>query len=512
MKRAAVWGLVLVTAVLAHGCGARPTGAADPIVIAIANSPAILDPRIGTDEYSQKAHQLLYSSLFTIAPDLRVVPELALSLARPDDLTYDITIRPGVKFHNARELTAADVVYTFGSFLDPKFGGRSGAYRAIVSSVTATGPHAVRFILKQPSSSFLVNLVMGIVQEGSGQANIRTPIGSGPFKLAEFIPDDRLTLAPFQDYWGGAPQNPGIVMKVVPDDTMRGLELRKGSVDLVVNDLSPDIVWQLGAERRLRSVKADGTDYAYVGLNLKHPVLARPEVRRAIGFAVNRESIVEHLRRGLGRTALGIIPPMSWAFEPSVFAFRHDREEAKRLLDAAGLADPDGDGPAPRLSLTLRTSTSEIYRLQAAAIQHDLADVGIDLDVRSTETQTLFADIVRGNFQLYTAVFVGVTDPDMLRRVFHSAQRPPVGLNRVHYVSADVDRLIDAAGSASDELQRKSLYAEAQRLIASDVPYLPLWHRVNVAVFQPDIEGVRLSPTADFAFLKDVRRVAAKDR
>jgi peptide/nickel transport system substrate-binding protein len=511
IRRPAAASALLVLLAMA-GCGERHTGPADPIVIAIANSPAILDPRIGTDEYSQKAHQLLFSSLFKIAADLRVVPELAESVQRPDDLTYDIAIRRGVRFHNGRELTAADVVYTFASFLDPTFGGRSGAYRAMVRSVTALDTYAVRFTLKQPASSFLVNLVMGIVQDGSGQANVRSPIGSGPFKLAAFIPDDRLVLAPFEDHWAGAPKNAGLVLKVVPDDTMRGLELRKGSVDLVVNDLSPDIVWQLGAERRLRTVTAAGTDYAYVGLNLRHPELAKREVRQAIGFAIDRDAIVGYLRRGLGTAAVGIVPPMSWAFEPAVFAFRHDRAEAKRLLDAAGLPDPDGDGPGPRLTLTLRTSTSEIYRLQAAAIQHDLAEVGIRLDVRSTETQTLFADIVRGNFQMYTAVFVGVTDPDMLRRVFHSSQRPPVGLNRVHYVNAEVDRLIDAAAATTAEPERKALYGRAQRIIAADIPYLPLWYRTNVAVFQPDIEGVSLSPTAEFSFLKDVRRVTAESR
>jgi peptide/nickel transport system substrate-binding protein len=497
----------VLAAVAAAGCGARATGPDDPIVIAIANSPAILDPRIGTDEYSQKAHQLLFSSLYKIGPDLRVVPELAEAETHPDDRTYDIRIRRGVKFHYGHELTSADVVYTFASFLDPKFGGRSGAYRAMLASVAALDGYTVRFTLKQPSSSFLVNLVMGIVPHGSGQANVRTPIGTGPYKLVEFVPDDRLVLAAFPEYWGGGPQNRGLVLKVVPDDTMRGLELRKGSVDLVVNDLSPDIVCQLGSERKLKSARASGTDYAYGGLNLQHPELSRPEVRRAIGFAVNREAIVEHLRRGLGTAAVGIVPPMSWAFEKDVFTFRHDPAEAARLLDAAGLRDPDGNGPAPRLSLTLRTSTSEIYRLQAAAIQHDLAAVGIRLEVRSTETQTLFADIVRGNFQMYTAVFVGVTDPDMLRRVFHSSQQPPAGLNRVHYVNPEVDRLIDRASAAPAEAERKAFYTEAQRIIAADVPYLPLWYRTNVAVYQPDLDGVVLSPIADFAFLKDVRRV-----
>jgi peptide/nickel transport system substrate-binding protein len=159
--------------------------------------------------------------------------------------------------------------------------------------------------------------------------------------------------------------------------------------------------------------------------------------------------------------------------------------------------------------LTLKTSTVEMYRVQAAAIQHDLARVGIAVEIRSSEFPTLFADVVRGNFQLYTLQFVGVTDPDMLRRVFHSRQSPPAGLNRVFYTNADVDSLIESAARAVDDGERRALYVKAQRLIADDVPYISLWYKTNVAVFQPGIHGVRLSPIADFTFLKDVSRGAA---
>jgi peptide/nickel transport system substrate-binding protein len=191
-----------------------------------------------------------------------------------------------------------------------------------------------------------------------------------------------------------------------------------------------------------------------------------------------------------------------------VLNLRYDPAHSKRLLDHAGFPDPDGDGPLPRFRLTLKTSTSEVYRVQAAAIQHDLAQVGIGVDIKSSEFQTLFADVVRGNFQLYTLQFVGVTDPDMLRRVFHSRQAPPAGLNRVFYSDPEVDRLIDEATRAVDDGERRGLYASAQRLIAEDVPYVGLWYKTNVAVFQPDIHGVRLSPIADFTFLKDVYREA----
>ena len=469
------------------------------------NSAVDLDPRVGADEASQKVHQLLYNSLVHLDTNLTVARELAESLERPDPVTYVARLRHGVRFHDGSDLTAKDVAYTFRSFLDPAFRGRSGAYTN-VQSVEIVDPYTVAFHLKTPSASFPINLVMGIVKDGSGTANARTPIGTGPYKLQSFKPDDRIVLTRFDGYYEGPAKNSGVVLKVVPDDTMRGLELRKGAVDLVVNDVAPDIVWQMQRDGKLRIATGPGTDYAYIGLNLNDSLLQRLEVRQAIGYAIDREAIVKYLRRGFASTAVGIVPPMSWAFQREVFDFRYDPAEAVRLLEAAGLTDPDGAGPRPRLTLTLKTSTSEMYRVQAAAIQQDLARVGIKLDVRSQEFATLLGDVVKGNFQMFTAQFVGGVDPDMLRRVFHSSQAPPNGLNRAHYRSAEVDRLIDQASGTTDDGQRRVLYGQAQAAIARDVPLISLWYKTNVAVFQPDIHGVRLSPIADFTFLKDVFR------
>jgi peptide/nickel transport system substrate-binding protein len=349
---------------------------------------------------------------------------------------------------------------------------------------------------------------MGIVQAGSGLANARQPIGTGAYRMAELVQDDRLVLQPFASYYGGAPANAGLVLKVVPDDTMRALELRKGSVDLVVNDLPPDVVRHLRDEGRLQVATADGTDYAYVGLNLRDPILRTLGVRKAIGFAIDRQAIVTYLRGGMAKVAIGIIPPMSWAYEPGAFDFTYDPAQARRLLDQAGYPDPDGDGPLPRFRLSLKTSTSEVYRVQAAVIQQDLAKVGIAVDVRSSELLTLLGDAARGNFQMYTLQWVGVTDPDMLRRVYHSKQAPPSGLNRVFYQNPEVDRLIEQAAAAEAESVRQPLYADAQRRIADDVPYISLWYKKNVAVAQPDLRGLHLSPIADFGFLKDVTRAS----
>ena len=186
--------------------------------------------------------------------------------------------------------------------------------------------------------------------------------------------------------------------------------------------------------------------------------------------------------------------------------FTHDAARAKQLLDEAGFRDPDGDGPQPRFRVSLKTSTSEIYRVQAAALQHDLARVGIAVDVKSSELQTLFADVLRGAFQLYTLQWVGVTDPDMLRRAFHSSQTPPNGFNRGYYVNRELDQVIDAATSAIDPGERLRLYKEAQRIVAADAPYISLWVMTNVAVAQAGITGVTLSPIADFGFMRDLQK------
>src|SRR4030095_8275006 len=115
----------------------------------------------------------------------------------------------------------------------------------------------------------------------------RTPIGTGPYRLVTFAPDDRIVLERFDGYFQGPAKHAGLGVKVVSHDTMRGLELRKGTVDLVVNDVVPDIVWQMQREGKLRIAQGPGSDYAYIALNLTDPILGRADVRRALGYAID---------------------------------------------------------------------------------------------------------------------------------------------------------------------------------------------------------------------------------
>jgi peptide/nickel transport system substrate-binding protein len=502
--------LLLSLAFTTSACLRRPTADINTLIVSLTNGPNNLDPRFGTDDVSFKIHQLIFDSFMELDEHLRVVPRLALSLEHPDPLTYVAKLRPGVRFHDGHELTADDVVFTFGQYIDPSFASpRKGGYREL-QSVVATDAHTVVFTLKQPFASFPINLIMPIVEKGAGLDLRDHPIGTGPYRFERYAVDDRIELTANEDYWAGRPKNTGLILKIVPDDVMRGLELQKGTLDMVINDLAPDIVYQLRGNPDLQVVQAPGVDYQYIGLNLQDAKLKDLRVRQALAYAIDRGAIVEYLRRGLAVPANGMLSPLSWAAAQDVPSYPHDPARAKALLNEAGYTDPDADGPATRFALTLKVSNTEFNRLQSSVIQQDLRDVGIDLDVRTYEFATLYADVLAGNFQLYTLQWTAgsLGDPDILRRVFHSTQVPPVGFNRGRYSNAEVDTLFDEAGNSADNARRIELYARAQQIIARDVPYVSLWYKTNVAVAQRGLSGVRLTPLADFYFLKDVSRVA----
>jgi peptide/nickel transport system substrate-binding protein len=510
-QRRAILAFALLAATLALSCLRRPTTNPNIIVASLTSGPNNLDPRMGTDDSSQKIHDLIFDNLVTLDEHLRIVPKLAERLDHPDPLTYVATLRRGVHFHDGHELTSDDVVYTYQCMLDPDFvSPKKGGYKEL-ASVEARDRYTVVFTLKTPFESFPVNMnVLPIVPKGAGPELRDHPIGTGPYRFVRYAVDDQVELQAFDDYYGGRPKNDGLILRIIPDEVMRGLELRKGTIDLFVNDVSPDIVQQLRHDPALQTVEAPGVDYQYIGLNLLDPALKDVRVRQALAYAIDRQAIVDYLRRGLAAPSIGMLPPLSWAFAPDAFSFPHDPAKAKALLDEAGYPDPDGDGPATRLTLTLKVSNIEFNRLQSSVIQQDLRAIGVALDIRTYEFATLYADVLSGNFQLYFLQWTAgsLADPDILRRVFHSNQVPPAGFNRGHFSDPQVDALLDEASSSHDEQRRLALYQEVQRRVAIEVPYISLWYKTNVAVAQRSLTGVQLTPLADFLFLKNVARVA----
>jgi peptide/nickel transport system substrate-binding protein len=503
----------LVAAVTLLTATACQRQARDPnvLVVAVQSGPNSLDPRIGTDSVSQNIHQILFNGLMKIDEHLKVVPDLAERLDNPAPTVYVATLRKGVRFHDGHELTSADVVFTFRSIFDPTFVTPYRGALQDLKSVEARDRYTVVFTLKQPFGSFPANLVIPqIVPDGAGTSFNLRPIGTGPYRFVRNVADDRVEVAPFPEYFEGPPKNNGLVFKVIPDSIMTGLELRRGTADLIVNDPDPDIVHQLEQDPHLRTERSAGADFQYIGTNLRDPILKDVRVRRALSYAIDRNAIVEYLRRGLAYRANGMMPRESWVYEPSLPTYDYDPAKARALLDEAGYRDPDGDGPAMRMRLTLKIQNLEFPRLQGTVIQQNLRAVGVDVDIRSYEFATLYQDVLNGNFQLYTLQWAGgaMSDPDILRRVFHSNQVPPAGFNRGHFSDPHVDALLDEASRSTDEARRKTLFGEAQRAIAEQVPYICLWTKINNIIGQRSLDGLHVTPIADYTFLKDVSRRA----
>jgi peptide/nickel transport system substrate-binding protein len=481
----------------------RPTKF-DPssLTFLIEANPVNLDPRFATDGQSQRLDGLIFSGLLARDSQMNLRGDLAASWSTPDPLTYVFHLKPNINFHDGRPLTSADVKSTFDFILDPaNKSPKRGGFRQI-AQIDAPDPHTVIFHLKGPYASFLWNLIpsaAGIVPANAAADFSRHPVGSGPFKFVSQSQDDEVLLAGNNDYFSGAPAIKAIRFRIVPDAVVRALELRKGSADLEMSSLSPDLIPVLARRQSLSLTQRPGTNFAYLGVNLEDPLLARREIRQALAYATDRESLVKFLLHGQARVASGILPPNHWAYEANVTQYSTDYTRAEQLLDAAGF--PRGTNGV-RLHLTLKTSTEEQARLVGAALQEQWRKVGIELELRPLELATLLSDAVRGNFQLVYARWVGANnDPDVFEFVFSSKRFPPDGANRGHYRNPRIDALTDQIRVEMDRGERKALCSDVQKILAEDLPYLPLWFTDVVSVHRRELGELQLSPTGDYDFL-----------
>lgn len=485
---------------LLNSCSSK----ADPntLVMLIESSPTNLDPRVGLDAQSARIDSLIFDDLLSRGDNLEVAPGLAERWEIPDPLTYIFHLHHGVKFHDGHPLTSRDVKWTFDSLLEGKVRSTKAAVYRFVDRIDAPDDYTVIFHLKEPFATLLWNLsdgAIGIVPYGSGIEITTHPIGSGPFKFVSAETDKEVILERNPDYWGDKARLARVRFAVVPDATTRALELRKGSADATINALTPDTVLTLQRDPSLAVERAPGTVLAYLGFNLRDPILKNARVRQAIAYALDRQPMIEYLWRGEAQVARSILPPQSWAYNADVEGYNHDPGKANQLLDAAGYPAVNG----MRFHLTMKTSTDENTRLMVAVMQQQLREVGIALDIRSFEFATFFADVTHGVFQLYGLRWIGANeDPDIFEYAFHSAKFPPNGANRSYYSNPKLDALIDQARREVDPKVRKPIYAEVQRILASDLPYIDLWYLDNVLVHTKRVQNLKLNPEGNYDFLR----------
>jgi peptide/nickel transport system substrate-binding protein len=492
-----------------QGC-ARPEARRDNVLrVALEARPGPLDPRHSVDAASGRIGELVFSRLVKQDRDLEIVPDLAERwTVEQGGRRIRFFLREGVRFHDGSTLDAADVEFTFRSLLDPGSASPKRATYGFLESVEALDERTVEFRLRQPNAPFFSNLLLGILPSEAARDATKSgavPVGSGPFRVVENADSSVIRLAAFERYYGGRPELDGIEFRHVPEPTMRVLELQTGGLDFLQNDLPPEFVPALRRDPNLRVLAEPGINCSYLGMNLRHPALAKLEVRTAISHALDRSSIQSLLLRDTASLADTLLAPSVLGTNPRVRAPEHDLEQARRLLDRAGYVDPDGAGPEPRLSLSYKTSLDKLRLRIAEVLRRNLGEAGIQVQIQSFEFGTLMNDIRTGNFELYTLTWVGLAEPDGLYNIFHSSALPPNGANRVWYANPIVDRLLEQGRVELDRERRRTLYSEVHRILGQELPLIPLWYTNNVACLRADVEGFELSPVGSFASMARVR-------
>lgn len=506
--------LLFLAVIFLAACTAPPSKR-ERVVLAVDSPPETLDRRMALGLNAMRLAQLVTPGLTRIDERGMAVPDLAESFEASGERTWTFHLREGLVFSDGAPLTAGDVVATFLSVLDPATGSPHRGGYSYLERVEAEGPLTVIFHLSRPFGAMPVDATLGILPRETVAPSRRDelrlrPIGAGPFVVSAWDGGDTILLDPNPLYYDGAPALP-LEIRTVRDETTRLLELRKGRVDLFLGTVSPPLLLALRDRGRLRVESETGAGVSYMMFNLEDPILAKRDVRQAIALALEREALALHKFKGAATVADSLFWAEHWVYEPSVTRYRRNLAEAERLLDRAGHPRPNGGGP--RLRISLKTSTDRFRRSIGLAIASQLADAGIELELQSLEWGTFLDDVKRGNFQAANLKWPAVLDPDLLRLAYHSASIPSEasawgGGNRMRYRNPALDELLEQGRELQNPEERRLVYAKAQRILAKDLPAIPLLHENAVGIRAAEIQGLVVDPQGSLQSLAKLRREA----
>lgn len=456
-------------------CACQPAtqsseNSAAPIQFAIAQAPLNLDPRYATDAASERVNRLVYQPLVDFDAASKPKPVLA-TWVLINATQYQFTLQSKrTPFHHQAALTSLDVKATYDSILHLKNSPHSAEF-ANIKSIKIIDNESVLFELKQADSHFPSKLIIGILPADLIANNhdfAHHPIGSGALKFVRW--DNKLILKRLKD-------NQLIVLTEVKDPTVRVLKMLRGEADLIQGDLPPELVKYLQNQPEIKVKTTVGANFSYLGLNMQDKILKNIKVRQAIAYAIDREAIIQQVMVQQSRTANAILPPEHYTnANNNLESYDYNPEKAKQLLHEAGIKLP--------LKLIYKTST-DAQRLRFATIlQAQMARAGIDLQIKSLDWGTFFADVRQGNFQLFGLTWVGIKTPEIYAKAFGSNNFPPNGFNRGRYIDKTLDSLL-----------AEENWSAATARIQQQLPYIPLWYEGQFAAMGQNIS--HYSPKSD---------------
>jgi len=513
---------VLMAVLLPIACRRDHSGG--PFVIALGDNIRTIDP-IGSpsvDAASERVRTLMFNSLVKKNEQFDYVGELASDIKRSDDnLTFTFTLRDGVKFHDGRPFTSADAKYTLDLVFSSTFAKSASFYegtgagrKSYIKSVEAPDAHTLVVTTTKPWTGLLPNLVpVSIIPKDGYETQKDHPLGTGPFKFVSYDSSQQVVdLQANPDYWDGTPHIPVVRVRVISDTNALQAELRSGRVHIapLPTSLSPDAIKLLGQDPKLQVLQFTGSNLNLLTFNCSQPPLNDVRVRQAIAYAVDREGMIRDLLLGQGKIAHSILPEESWAYHAGQ-KYSFDPSMAKKLLDEAGLRDPDGDGPQMRFAkaVVFKVSGSSVAaKNYAGVIQNYLKNVGVPVSIETAELNTLFDELRRGNFQIFYGQWVGGNqDPIFFKDLFATSEIPTetrASRNRSRYSNRELDALIDEAINTFDREKAKLLYARIQDIVTRDVPVLPLWYQANIVIAQKNVGTIKVDASGDWGFVKNL--------
>ena len=452
------------------------------IKFAIAQAPLNLDPRYATDAASERVNRLLYQPLVDFDAASKPAPVLA-SWRVVSSTQYRFTLNKNrAPFHNNAPLTAADVKATYDSFVTLKDSPLTAEF-ANIDSIKIEADDTLLFSLKQADTNFPAKLIIGILPKDLINNNhdfSHKPVGNGALKFVSW--DNKLRLERVKD-------GQKITLQEVKDPTVRVLKLLRGETDLLQGDLPPELVKYLQAQPEIVVKTSVGANFSYLGLNMQDPLLKQLKVRQAIAHAINRQEIIQKVMVTNTREADQILPPAHYtnAGNANLPPYDYNPALAKQLLQEAGVKLP--------IKLVYKTSTDTQRVRFATIMQAQMRPVGIELEIKSLDWGTFFADVKAGNFQLYGLTWVGIKTPEIYAKAFGSGYFPPNGFNRGRYANAELDKWL-----AEED------WMQATTHIHNDLPYIPLWYEGQFAAFNKNISNYSPKPDGNWDDLAIVTR------
>lgn len=459
--------------------------------IGVPESFSSLDPfkRIGRLDYNAVIN--IFDTLITYGPDYIPQPMLAERWERVNDLTWRFTLKQGVTFHDGAPFDAEAAKYSIEKMRTGNFGTQ---FRPI-QEVVVTGPNTIEIrcstafptILAQFTQQY-ASIVSPRAYEATGDNFGRQPVGSGPFRVERLEPSRELVLARNPNYWrrdgsGNAlPHLDRVVWRVLPDLETASLALQNNEIEFLYSVPLP-FVAPLSRNANVRISEAPTLGWEYIMFHCQQRPFDNVHARRAVQLAIDRQAIVETVSFGRAVPALGPITPRSWAYDPAIersgfYGARANRDRARQELAQAGM--PNG------FEFPLIHPTSTTFNALAQALQSQLAEVGIRVALQGKEIGAVLDDLFASRFQALMIDWSGRIDEALTFPAFFGTGG---GNNFGRFSNAEIDRVVTAAGAATEIPARAALYREAQTLIIQESPHVWITVPSELRAHRTNVEG-----------------------